>query len=56
MLGRIRLVRKKMQKGLTSFEIAELLEVDEEMIGQIYNLLKEHMHEDDEQILEYLNE
>lgn len=50
----ISLVRKKLHKGLSMKEIADMLEEEEAVIEPIYGLLKSHADWDDERICEEL--
>ena len=49
---KVRIIRKKLEKGLTVEEIADLLETEEPYIRQISELLSQYPEEQDKQIAE----
>jgi len=51
----IGLVRRKMAKGMSEAEIAELLEEDPGLVTKIYTFIKAHPDGDDERIYHNLN-
>lgn len=52
MLKLISIVRKKLEKGLSAIEIAELLEEEEEAVDKIYVVIQEHTGYTDEEVYE----